>query len=434
VTDITLYEAAAYAAYAGKSLPTLYQWEKAARAGMIAIGPGVMMPWGYEGPGTSAANRANFASTGTVSVDTFAFGMSHFGAYAMAGNVREWTSSAATGGHLATGGSWKDPAHLFNAIGVYGDGWSASDLGFRCVRPARADAVRNGGGRIDMAHRTPTYEPVDEATFRTLLTHYRYDRVDLHAQIIDSIDGPDWTRLKVAYDRPAGERVLAYLYLPHGRRPPWQTLVFVPGASVFVVETAASASEWALGPLIRSGRAVFTVVLEGMIERPFEPGYVLPDPSSVAFRDQMVSHEIELRRGLDYLETRSDIDMTRLAYVGLSFGSGSRLVFAGVDDRFRAVIFMGGGIDERLQPTLPEASNINFAPYIRAPKLLLNGTTDDEHPWLTRGLPLWNLLREPKELVLVEGAGHVPPPQARVPAISKFLESVFGPLPGMTNQ
>jgi pimeloyl-ACP methyl ester carboxylesterase len=131
---------------------------------------------------------------------------------------------------------------------------------------------------------------------------------------------------------------------------------------------------------------------------------------------------------MDYLETRSDIDGHRLAYVGLSWGAGSRMVFAGVDDRYRAVVLIGGGIDERMQPTLPEAANFNFAPYIRAPKLLLNGREDEEHPWFTRALPLWNLLREPKKLVLVEGAGHVVPVEERVPAINRFLDETLGPV------
>jgi len=124
--------------------------------------------------------------------------------------------------------------------------------------------------------------------------------------------------------------------------------------------------------------------------------FVLPAPGSVAFRDLVVRHATELR--------------------------------SGIDDRFKAVVFIGGGIDERMQPTLPEASNINFAPYIRPPKLLLNGSTDDEHPWLTRGLPLWNLLRQPKQLVLVEGAGHMPPAEARIPAITQFLDRILGPV------
>ena len=54
VTDISWYEAAAYAAFRGKQLPTIFQWEKAARNGRVvaanqlhALGP--FLPRGYGG-------------------------------------------------------------------------------------------------------------------------------------------------------------------------------------------------------------------------------------------------------------------------------------------------------------------------------------------------------------------------------------------------
>ena len=106
----------------------------------------------------------------------------------------------------------------------------------------------------------------------------------------------------------------------------------------------------------------------------------------------------------------------------------SRLTFSAVDDRYAAVVYLGGGIDERVKPTLPEADNVNFAPYVRAPKLMINGRSDEEHPWLTRGLPLWNLLREPKELVLIDGGGHMVPLEDRIPAINGFLDRTLGPV------
>jgi hypothetical protein len=173
---------------------------------------------------------------------------------------------------------------------------------------------------------------------------------------------------------------------------------------------------------------VFVVVLKGMIGREFPPGHERPAPQSVGFRDLMVLHATELRLGLDYLATRRDVDTSRLVYAGLSLGAGSRLPLAGVDDRYKGIILIGGGIDERMQPTLPEASNINFAAYLEPPKLLLNGRNDEEHPWLSRGLPLWNLMREPKSLVLVDGAGHLPPAEARVPAIETWLDRTVGPV------
>ncbi|MCH7475912.1 MAG: hypothetical protein IIA27_14770 [Gemmatimonadetes bacterium] len=167
-------------------------------------------------------------------------------------------------------------------------------------------------------------------------------------------------------------------------------------------------------------------VLKGMVERSWGPGYTRPETQSVRFRDEMVRHATELRLGIDYLQERDDVDMDRLAYISVSWGGGSRLGFAAVDDRYKAVVFIGGGIDERVKPTLPEANNVNFAPYIDVPKLLLNGRNDEEHPWYTRALPLWNLLREPKELVLVDGAGHVPPVEVRIPAINDFLDRTLG--------
>lgn len=75
---------------------------------------------------------------------------------------------------------------------------------------------------------------------------------------------------------------------------------------------------------------------------------------------------------------------------------------------------------------MPEVSNINFAAYLKPPKLLVNGRNDEDEVWATRGLPLWSLLREPKKLVLVEGAGHLPPAQAGVPAINAFLDETLG--------
>ena len=92
------------------------------------------------------------------------------------------------------------------------------------------------------------------------------------------------------------------------------------------------------------------------------------------------------------------------------------------------VVLIGAGIDERVQPTLPEAANFNFAPYIKPPKLMINGRQDEEHPWNTRALPLWNLLREPRELVLLDGAGHYPPAEMRVQPINVFLDRTLGPV------
>jgi formylglycine-generating enzyme required for sulfatase activity len=424
VTDIGWYEAAAYCAWAGKRLPTVFEWEKAARNGERAK-IGVMMPWGHMSPPETGAQRANFSSSGAVPVDAYPFGISPYGAYGMAGNVKEWTLNEIGGGRGVTGGSFEDPMYLYSVYAGLPPLHASGSLGFRCARTASGTGDQ-GSGRIDIDLRTPEYRPVDERTFRTFLTHYRHDRRPLNARIVETHETPDWTRETIQFAGLGSDTVIAYLFIPHQAAAPYQTMVLLPGSNVFFADRVEDQVVWLLGPNILYGRAVMAVVLKGMVHREFGPGWESPDPASVRFRDLMVLHARELSLGIDYLETRGDIDMTRLAYVALSWGSGSRLVLAGTDDRYRSIVLIGGGIDERVQPTLPEASNINFAPYLEPPKLLLNGRFDEEHPWYTRALPLWNLLREPKKLVLVEEAGHVPPVEARAPAINQWLDETLG--------
>ncbi|MGQ0702373.1 MAG: protein kinase domain-containing protein [Gemmatimonadales bacterium] len=429
VVGVSWFEAAAYCASVGKRLPTLYEWEKAARNGTVSH-TGVIMPWGYTSSAIQTGQRANFSGSGTVPVDSLRFGLSPYGAYAMAGNVKEWLANRSGAGFVVAGGSWQDPAYLFSQLGSLSGATATPALGFRCARTVGGGSAtgNQGGGPLTLAARTPVYHPVGAGGFAGLLSHYRYDRQPANVRGLTRVETPDWIRERFWLDGVAGDSILAYLYLPKRAQPPFQTIVHVPSNGTFFFWPVWQEVEQILGPHIKGGRAVLGVVLNGMIERPQPADVIRPPTSSVRFRDRMVLHATELRLGIDYVETRPDIDRERLAYVGLSWGAGSRLLFAALDQRFRSVVLIGAGIDERMQPTLPEAANFNFAPYIKPPKLFINGRHDEEHPWTTRALPLWNLLREPKELVLIDGAGHLPPPEVRVAPINAFLDKTLGPV------
>jgi formylglycine-generating enzyme required for sulfatase activity/tRNA A-37 threonylcarbamoyl transferase component Bud32/dienelactone hydrolase len=428
VTGVSWYEASAFCASRGKRLPSLYEWEKAARNGQTS-GMGIIMPWGYVyASGTTAEHRANFSSNGTVPVNAHPFGISAFGAYAMAGNVKEWLANPVGDGHALIGGSWQDPAYVYGEVGALPGTTATETIGFRCAR--NADSSQGGGdqgaGPITVATVAKVYKPVDDATFRSLLAFYRYDPKPPRPRVTDVTETPDWRRERIWFDGAGSDSILAYLYLPKSAQPPFQTLVLVPSNATFFAQKVSTAVEVDLAPHIKAGRAVLAVVFDGMIERQVMPGRITTPPPSVAFRDLMVRHATELRMGMDMLATRPEIDTTRLAYFGISWGAGSRLVFAGIDQRFKAAVLIGAGIDERVQPTLPEAANFNFVPRIRVPKLMVNGRQDEEHPWNTRALPLWNLLREPKELKLYDGVGHRPPVEMRAQSINEFLDRVMG--------
>src|SRR5581483_7181965 len=89
VTGITWYEAAAFAEAHGKRLPTIFEWDKTARNG-VSDSLGVAYPWGVAPEGDDITARANFRGRGTMPVTSLPAGMSAYGAYHLAGNVKEW--------------------------------------------------------------------------------------------------------------------------------------------------------------------------------------------------------------------------------------------------------------------------------------------------------------------------------------------------------
>lgn len=130
VVWVTWHDVAAYAAWAGKALPTSQEWEKAAR------GPkGNTYPWG-DGRTYAKCNIRESEIGATTPVGRYHSGVSPYGVYDLCGNVWEWLASETTLGRYELKGSAftspffrAQPAMFNDAAAVMAD----DDTGFRCA-------------------------------------------------------------------------------------------------------------------------------------------------------------------------------------------------------------------------------------------------------------------------------------------------------------
>ncbi|HUE89027.1 MAG TPA: bifunctional serine/threonine-protein kinase/formylglycine-generating enzyme family protein [Vicinamibacterales bacterium] len=425
VTDITWYEADAYAAFRGKRLATIFQWEKAARNGYAPPAGVSAMPWGAFYPGNPLKDRANFG-TGPLPTTSGEFGMSTFGAYNMAGNVAEWTSNDSSNGFLATGGAWGDPTYAFSQFGGRPGFFSSEKLGFRCARTAIESAGDQGGMRIELDQEVPQYTAPSPEVFATLASSYRYASTPLDARIEQTTETPEWKRERITFNGANGARAIAYLYLPNHAPRPLQVMHYLPAGDVDGgFRSLPDSMDDRMAPFVRGGRAAFGVVLEGYIERLRPASFVRPAVSTVEFAEIVVNRVTDLRRGLDYLETRTDIDMSRMAGLAPSAGSTLGLILGALETRHRAFVFIGAGLPGSYRAINAAANPINFAAHIRAPKLILQGRYDEDTPLRTATEPLFKLLSEPKRLTLYDG-GHVPSVEVVMSSTSAWLEEHLG--------
>ena len=428
VTDITWYEAAAYAEFRGKKLPTVFQWEKAARDG--AFDPRYnALPWGFIKQGETTDKRANFRGQGTTPVTEMEFGMSPFGCYNMAGNVTEWCANQSPPeGFVTSGGAWNDLAYSFGDYGEVPGSYSSNRIGFRCVLDipgTQGDQADQGGEMLPPAV-TPDYKPSSDADFKVWLTHYSYDKTALNAKVTETVETNDWRRETITFAGEDGSLATAYLYLPKNYSRPLQIVHYVPAGDVVRgLRPLPDSVEMFLTPLIKSGRAVFTVVLKGYVGRPYLPNYSPPDNSTVEFRKQMVNWITDIRRGVDYLETRDDLDTQRLTFLGISNGANLGLLLTAVETRYKYSVFVSAGLEPQVKNWIAETNYINFASQSRQTKLVVNGRYDETFPYNTDFKPLYKLLREPKKPVTYEG-GHIPTVEFFSTTVNGWLDEMLG--------
>jgi serine/threonine protein kinase/dienelactone hydrolase len=385
VGGIGWYEAAAYARFRGKDLPTIFHWAAAARANDLPSRITDLSNFS-EGPAPAGSCR----------------GMGKFGLYDAAGNVREWcwnTLEDDPGVRAILGGAWDENPYVF-VNGVARSPWDRDARnGVRCVRYLEGRAAVPEAAFAPAQHRhrdLSNFRPVPDDVFQSYVdTWYRYDQTELNVKV-ESVDRDlgYCRRERITFDASyPNERVIAYLHLPNNSRPPYQMVVWWPGGNARWEPWSEKAYSHELVCIITSGRALVVPFYKGTYERSLGPN--LYPPEGIQSRNLYVQESQDMRRTIDYLQTRDDIDTGRLAFVGLSWGGQVGSVMIATESRFRAGILLVGGICACERH--PTADPANFAPRVRVPMLMLNAEDDSIFPYETAQKPLFDLLGTPSE-------------------------------------
>jgi dienelactone hydrolase/predicted Ser/Thr protein kinase len=429
VSGVSWHEAAAYAESMGKSLPTVSHWG-VARGEYTPFVQGLFYSF--------LAPLSNFKGKGPAPVGSNP-GMTPYGTYDMAGNVREWCWNEAPKGRIIRGGAWNDATYLFKDLSQAPPFDRSPRNGFRCALYPDPDKIPKPAFELTKLDEVPDFykmKPVSDSVFQVYKEQFLYDKTDLNARVEWRNDSSkDWIQEKITFNAAyENERVIAYLFLPRKSIPPYQTVIYHPGAGTWEQKSSKDLDKYEefdlhLSFIVKRGRAVLFPIYKGTFERgPFVPSAVSPRQ----FLDLAVKNFKDFKRSIDYLETRPDIDSKKLAYVGFSLGGWWGAVIPAIEDRLKASILYVGALDLGVLGLnlRPEISQINYVTRVKIPTLMLNGKYDMIYPYETKAKPMFDLLGTPKDQKVQKlyETDHYIPRNKLIKETLAWLDRYLGPV------
>ena len=415
VTGVSWYEAAAYADYAKKQLPTIFHWAHIADTNRTEF----------------LVRFSNFNGKSTAAAGSLA-GLSSYGVYDVAGNAREWVvnSTEDPSQRFILGGGWTDSVYAFNDSFTQPALDRSASNGFRCIKelPGSSTAAELKKP-ISMDFRDYAKEaPVDDKTFANFARQYVYDNKALDAKIDKVIESDNWKAEVVSINAGYNnERMQLYIYLPLRATAPLQPVILFPGSNaIFESHFAPKEIDHWVDFIVKSGRALIYPIYKGTFERQDGLKSTVQD-ETVAYKDHVIMWVKDFSRTIDYLASRKDMRANAVAYLGVSWGGFMGGILPAVEKRIRVVVLNVGGME--MQKALPEVDQINYLPRITQPVLMLNGEFDMYFPVETSQKPMFNLLGTPKtdKKMVVYSSGHRVPPVEFIKETLAWLDTYLGP-------
>lgn len=284
-----------------------------------------------------------------------------------------------------------------------------------------------------------------EAVYQKALPLYQYDSAKPLAVKLGGSQTIGAVKfLRFSYLSTNSQRVPALLFTPQGvsAAKPVPCIVILHGlggSKEIMVGYALAAAKF--------GYASLVIDEYGQGER--RPLKTVPSQRAEQLAATVMQTAVDVRRGLDYLQTRSEIDGRRVGLAGVSLGAIIGTVVSGVEPRLKAAVLISGGGDwglilktlsarnatvggrdtsafkkidfAELSVLLAPEDPLTFAPHIAPRPVLMLGGRKDTTIVPKAQSELFDALSQPKQSVWYPQYGHVPPPEVVFPAMQKFF-------------
>jgi len=427
VSGVSWYEAAAYAEFAHKSLPTGNHW---------GMAQGHWTPIFRAGSGFSEVfiPQSNFKGKGPDRAGSNP-AITAYGLYDMGGNVREWCWNETSQGRLVRGGAWDDVPYMFGNWSQLPPFDRSAKNGFRCAIYIDPERIPRSSFASVKAQEVPDFSklsPVTDQVFSVYREQFSYDKRDLNARVEwRNETSSDWIQEKVSFDAAyENERVFAYLFLPKNSSPPFQTVIYFPTSdSAWLRSSKDMDKYYEFWPFILKNRRAFLFpVYKGTFERGNDAlAEISLGEDSHRYTEFLIKVVKDFRRSVDYLETRPDIDGGKLAFLGWSWGGTYGPIITAIENRLKASVLRQGGFFGKSRT---EVDPFNYVSRVRIPTLMLNGKYDTVFPFEMSVKPMFDLLGTPpgqKDLKVYD-TDHTIPDSEFIKETLRWLDKYLGPV------
>jgi dienelactone hydrolase len=183
-----------------------------------------------------------------------------------------------------------------------------------------------------------------------MLAHFDYDKnAPLGIKEIGVERRGDVAIHDITYISPKGGVVPAYLVVPKGKGP---FAAVVWGHWYWGNSPMRNRKQFLDEAVALAPAGVVSLLTDGPIDR---PGHVEnKEPLNEQQVADLVQQVVDMRRGVDLLLARKDVDAKRVAYVGHSYNAVVGAFLSGVDRRFKAFVLMAATMSDEVTRKIPE--------------------------------------------------------------------------------